>query len=86
LETIFDLLTVTLFAGLVVLFLKRSIDHPEGEPYKDHLWQYLLAGVGCAVANYLGNGGYMFAAVGLFMATLAFTFYILKPFSKLPKD
>lgn len=80
-KTIFDLLTVGIFAGLIVLFLQRSVDQPEDVPYSDHLWQYLAAGAGCALANYLGNEGYSLAAVGLIVAILAFIVYVLKPFT-----
>lgn len=83
-KTIFDLLTVALFAGLVVLFLKRSLDQPEGEPYADHLWQYLLASVGCAVANYLGNEGDQISGLIVLMGALIFTVYVLKPFKNFP--
>lgn len=79
-KTIFDLLTVGIFAGLIVLFLQRSVDQPEDKPYSDHLWQYLAAGTGCAVANWLGNQGYAIAAVAVIVGILAFIFYVLKPF------
>ncbi|WP_366519940.1 XrtV sorting system accessory protein [uncultured Croceicoccus sp.] len=77
-ETVYDWLTVVLFAFLVVLFLHRSVDV---ENPKDHLWQYLVAGVGCAVTNWLGNEGMDAMAVGTFLATLAFIYYTLRPFS-----
>lgn len=51
-ETVYDWVTVAIFAGLIVLFLQRSSG--EGEP-QDSIWQYLAASVGCAVANYFGN-------------------------------
>lgn len=86
-ETIFDVLTVAIFAGLIVLFLQRSTS--EEEP-TDSLWQYLVASVGCALANYLGNEGvksgtveYTVAAVLVLAGTLAFIHYVLKPFSSL---
>ena len=51
-QTVYDWATMIVFAGLIVLFLQRS----QGEP-RDHLWQYLVAAVGCATTNYLGNEG-----------------------------
>jgi hypothetical protein len=82
-ETPYDWITVMTFAGLIVLFLQRS----QGEP-RDHLWQYMVAAVGCAITNYLGNEAlksgeilYHLAAVGLFGGTLAFIWRVLKPFS-----
>ncbi|WP_375401947.1 XrtV sorting system accessory protein [uncultured Sphingomonas sp.] len=75
--TIYDVLTLAIFAGLIVLFLQRSVDPDAPE---DHLWQYLVAAVGCAVANYAGNEGYAVGAVVLIIATLAFINYVLRPF------
>ena len=83
-ETPYDWATVIVFAGLIVLFLQRS----QGVA-RDHLWQYLVAAVGCAVTNYLGNEAlklgsavYHIAAVGLGIATLAFIWIVLQPFSE----
>jgi hypothetical protein len=83
-ETPYDWLTIIVFAGLIVLFLQRS----QGAP-RDHLWQYLVAALGCAATNYLGNeamkeGGtlYHVAAIALGLSTLAFIWFILQPFSK----
>lgn len=78
---LFDFLALALFAGLIVLFLQRSVEPGE---YRDHLWQYLLAAVGCAVSNYLGNNGYPLAAVVMIVATAAFIVYVLRPFRMLP--
>lgn len=87
-NTIFDFVTIAIFAGLVVLFLKRSIGDDEqgaveSEP-EDHLWQYLVAGVGCAVANFVGNHGYVVGAVAVTVATLMFITYVLRPFPNFP--
>ncbi|MEY2883804.1 MAG: hypothetical protein RL490_1528 [Pseudomonadota bacterium] len=83
-ETPYDWSTIIVFAGLIVLFLQRS----QGEP-RDHLWQYLVAALGCAVTNYIGNEalkeanmGYHAAAIGLGIATLAFIWVALRPFDK----
>lgn len=76
-ETVYDWMTVGVFAFLVILFLHRSVDVDEP---KDHLWQYLLAGGGCALTNFLGNEGLDVLAVGAFLATLAYIFYALRPF------
>lgn len=78
-ETIYDWLTVALFAGLVVLFLQRSTG--EGEP-RDSIWQYLAAAIGCAVSNYLGNHGYGLIAIPLLAVTAAYVYYVLKPFDR----
>lgn len=84
-QTVYDWATMVVFAGLVVLFLQRS----QGEA-RDQLWQYLVAAVGCAVTNYLGNEAiklsdttYHIGAVALGIATLAFIYVVLKPFDGL---
>lgn len=80
-QTVYDWATMIVFAGLIVLFLQRS----QGAP-RDHLWQYLIAAVGCAGTNYLGNEGfklesmvYHFAAVATGLATVAFIAIVLRP-------
>jgi uncharacterized membrane protein YjjB (DUF3815 family) len=80
-QTVYDWVTMIVFAGLIVLFLQRS----QGEP-RDHLWQYLVAAVGCAATNYLGNEGfklesmaYHFGAIALGLATVGFIFVVLRP-------
>jgi uncharacterized membrane protein YwaF len=82
-ETVYDWTTIIVFAGLIVLFLQRS----QGAP-RDHLWQYLVAAIGCATTNYLGNEAikadslpYHLAAVALGLSTLAFIWFGLRPFS-----
>jgi hypothetical protein len=81
-ETPYDWSTVIVFAGLIVLFLQRS----QGEA-RDHLWQYLVASIGCAVTNYIGNEAikladttYHLGAVAIGIATLAFIWIVLRPF------
>jgi hypothetical protein len=81
-QSIYDYLTMAIFAGLIVLFLQRSVGEEE---YRDHLWQYLVAAVGCAAANFAGNEGYPIVAVALIIATLAFIHYVLKPFERTPR-
>jgi hypothetical protein len=75
-ETVYDWVTLAIFAGLVVLFLQRSSQ----EDPEDSLWSYLGAGVGCAVANYFGNEGVHLVAVAIILATIAYVWIVLKPF------
>lgn len=75
-STIYDWVSVGIFAALIVLFLQRST---EDEP-KDHLWQYAPPAVGCAVANYFGNEGVHVLAIMLLLAIVAYTVIVLKPF------
>lgn len=79
-ETVYDWVTVAVFVALAVLFLQRS---SEEEP-RDEIYHYAPPAIGCAIANYLGNEGYMFAAVALIVGVLAYIYYVLKPFA--PSD
>ncbi len=73
-ETIYDWLTMIVFAGLIVLFLQRStLDEPP-----DTIWHYLPPSVGCALANYLGNEGYGIAAYAVLVAVGAYLILVLK--------
>ena len=72
-ETPFDWVTVIIFAGMVVLFLQRSsMDEPP-----DSIWQYLPPAVGCALANYLGNEGYVVPAVAVLIAVGVYLIRVL---------
>lgn len=75
-ETVYDWVTVAIFAGLVVLFLERSRSGDESDP----LHNYLIAAVGCALGNYLGNEEMHAFAIIVIAATVGFIFYVLKPF------
>ncbi|QHL90121.1 hypothetical protein GVO57_03830 [Sphingomonas changnyeongensis] len=78
-QTPYDWITVAIFAGLIVIFLQRSVG--EGEP-QDSILSYLPPSVGCAVANYVGNEGYdLFAVIGI-VAVLAYSYFVLKPFQR----
>jgi hypothetical protein len=85
LETIYDWITIAIFAGLVVLFMQRStLQSP-----RDSIWQYLGAAIGCAVANWLGNNGlgsgsylYNAAAIAAIIGTLAYIFIVLRPLDR----
>jgi hypothetical protein len=77
-ETIYDWASLAIFAGLIVLFLQRSVSE---RAQKDaSLVYYLGAGVGCAVANYFGNHGQNLIAILLLVATVLFIIMCLKPF------
>lgn len=76
-KTPFDWITIAIFAGLIVLLMQRSTG--DGPP-RDALWQYLVAALGCAATNYLGNHGLIWPAIGALLATIVFIQYVLKPF------
>lgn len=75
-ETVYDWVTVAIFAALVVLLLQRS---SEDEP-RDKLYHYAPPSIGCALANYLGNEGYEVAAYVLIAAIVGYIIFFLKPF------
>jgi hypothetical protein len=79
LDTLYDWVTVAIFAGLVVLFLQRSTS--SDDKVHDPLWMYLAASGGCALANYLGNDGLDVLAIIALVATLAFVVHFLRPLS-----
>ncbi|MFA7439355.1 MAG: XrtV sorting system accessory protein [Sphingomonadaceae bacterium] len=81
-ETAYDWITVGIFAGLIVLFLQRSVG-----PERDRMWPYFVASVACAVINQIGNKAvengdslYHVAAIAGILAILAFVHYTLRPF------
>jgi hypothetical protein len=83
-ETIYDWVTVAIFAGLIVLFLQRSVG-----PERDQMWPYFAASVACAVINQVGNkaiddSSAMLHAVSVagILAILGFIHYFLRPFGK----
>ncbi len=94
-ETVYDWLTVMLFAGLIVLFLQRSTG--DEEPH-DSIWQYLVASAGCALVNWVGNDkeGMISAAIGdtgrhllavaMLVAVAMYIHYALRPFDHRPRE
>jgi hypothetical protein len=83
-QTIYDWVSLAIFAGLVVLFLQRSTsEHSEKDV---SLLYYLGAGVGCAAANYFGNHDQDVVAIVILIATIGFIFYFLKPFQRSTKS
>ena len=83
-ETIYDWVSLAIFAGLVVLFLQRSTSEHTGSDAP--LLYYLGAGVGCAIANYFGDKGQHVIAILLLVVTAAFIVACLKPFKLTPRS
>jgi hypothetical protein len=85
-ETVYDWVTVAIFAGLIVVFLQRSVG--DGEP-QDSILSYLPPAIGCAVANQVGNAAveaepdnmlyHLLGILGI-VAVLAYTYFVIKPF------
>jgi hypothetical protein len=84
-ETPYDWITIAIFAGLVVLFMQRSVSDQPEDP-DDSIWVYLGAGLGCAVANYAGNEGHHLIGIALVLGTIFFILKYLRPFSFWPKS
>lgn len=82
-KTVYDWITVMIFAGLVTHFLHQS-SKPNGEGQS--IWLYMVACVGCASANWLGNNGWHFAAIPLIALTLAYSLYVFGPRGQPPQD
>jgi len=74
-ETAYDWITLALFGGLIVLFLERS---SKDEP-TDHLWQYIIPAIGCAIANYAGNHGQTLVAIAIIVGVIGYIHVVLKP-------
>lgn len=72
-ETVWDWVTVFIFAGLATLLIQRS----QEEVPRDSLWQYAPPAIGCAVANYVGNEGYAIAATAIIVAIGVYVFKVL---------
>jgi FtsH-binding integral membrane protein len=73
-STVYDFMTMGLFAVLAVIFLHRST---RNEPDTHPIWMYALAGIGCASANFAGNHGYPFIAVVLMALVTGFLLWVL---------
>ena len=83
-QTVYDWITVAIFAGLVVLFVQRSTSDEHGGKH-DSMLLYFGAALGCAVSNYVGNKGMHLIAVPLIAATILFILYYLRPFKFWPR-
>jgi hypothetical protein len=73
-ETVWDWITVIAFGGLVVLMLNRSTQ----EKPQDHLAEYLVPAVGCAIANYIGNNYSGLGATAALVLVAAYVYKVLK--------
>ena len=74
-KTVYDWVTLGLFAALIILFLQRSTAK---EP-SDNMYQYAPPAIGCAVVNYLGNNGLPKLAILGIVAIVVYVWFVLKP-------
>lgn len=70
--TVFDVVTVTCFVGLVIAFFQFS------DRELRTLLYFSLSGIVFAVANQVGNAGSIYLATGLILAGIAFAALILR--------
>jgi hypothetical protein len=70
--TVFDVVTVTCFVGLVIAFFQFS-----DRELKTLLF-FSISGVVFAVANQLGNAGYTYFALALIVAAIGFAALVLR--------
>ena len=82
-KTIYDLISIGIFAGLAILFLQRSASSvPDSIP----IWKYAIPAVGCAVGDYLGNNDQAIASIVVFLAVVVYSVMLLKPFHQDPSS
>ena len=65
-ETLFDVVTVTCFVGLVIAFFRLTNRN------RRTLIEFVAAGLALAVANQVGNAGQTVLAVALILGSLGF--------------
>lgn len=78
-STVFDWLTVGIFAVLAVIYLQRSVG---SRPAHDAVWKYLPPAVGCVVANQIGNAGWALPAAVLMFGAIAYVWFVIRPLDR----
>ena len=76
-SSVYDWVSLAIFAGLVVLFLQRATADRAEEDVS--LLYYLVASVGCAAGDYLGNHDQSVMGALVLAATVAFILFYLRP-------
>ncbi len=77
--TVFDWLTVAIFAVLAVIYLQRSAGT---RPAHDAVWKYLPPAVACVAANQIGNADWTLLATLLMFAALAYIWFVIRPLDR----
>ena len=78
-KSIYDIVSLIIFAGVALLFLQRSA---ASDPDPVPLWRYGVAAAGCAAGDVLGNNDQKIAAIAVLIATAVFSVIMLKPFKQ----
>ena len=76
-SSIYDWVSLGIFAGIIVLFLHRATAERAEDDVS--LIYYLVPAAGCAIGDYLGNHGEGLLGALMFAAAIAFVFFYLKP-------
>jgi hypothetical protein len=71
-ETVFDVVTMTCFAGLVIAFFRFTNRN------RRTLIEFVVAALALAVANQIGNAGEIVLAVSLILGSLSFVVLVAK--------
>jgi hypothetical protein len=71
-ETVFDIVTITCFAGLVIAFFRFT------DRNRRTLIEFVLAGFALAVGNQVGNAGQTVLAVSLILGSVGFVALVAK--------
>lgn len=74
-QTVYDWVTIAIFAGLIVLFLQRST----AEVQTDRVIDYLPPALLCALGNWLGNNGHTVPAIIVIAIIPVYVLIVLKP-------
>lgn len=83
-SSVYDWVSLAIFAGIIVLFLHRATSEKADEDVS--LFYYLGAAIGCAVGDYLGNHGQDLLAILVLAASVGFIFVYLKPIKLKPRS
>ncbi len=73
-ETIYDWITVLIFAALVTRFLQCSAGPQQSD---ENIWHYVVPSIGCGAANWLGNSGWHWAAAAAIAASVAYIVFFI---------
>jgi hypothetical protein len=77
--TVYDWLTVLIFAGLAVVYLQRSVGD---RPAHDAVWKYLPPAALCVAANQIGNADQTLPATLLMVGALAYIWFVIRPLDR----
>jgi hypothetical protein len=78
-STVYDWLTVIIFAGLAIIYLQRSAGE---RPDHDAVWKYLPPAVTCVAANQIGNADWPLPATVMMFGVLAYIWFVIRPLDR----